>query len=184
VTGREPREVREAREVLERTPALLDAWLVGLSPEWLAADEGDGTYHPIDVVAHLVDGEEVDWIPRIEILLEHGEAVPFTPFDREGFRAKYAGATLETLVPRFSTLRRENLERLGELRLAPADLARTGTHPAFGRVTLAQLLAAWVAHDLTHVAQIARVMAKRYANAVGPWRAYLRVLGDRVGAPR
>jgi hypothetical protein len=176
---REPHEVREARELLERTPALLDTWLIGLSPEWLAADEGEGTYDPVDVVAHLIHGEEVDWIPRMEILLEHGEAKPFTPFDREGFHVKYAGATLETLIPRFSTLRRESLERLAEFRLAPADLARTGTHPAFGRVTLAQLLATWVAHDLTHVAQIARVMAKRYGEAVGPWRAYLGVLADR-----
>jgi hypothetical protein len=177
---REPHEVREAREVLARTPALLDLWLIGLSPGWLAADEGEGTYDPVDVVAHLVHGEETDWIPRMEHLLEHGEARPFTPFDRDGFRARYAGVALETLVPRFSTLRRESLEKLEELRLAPRDLARTGLHPELGRVTLAQLLATWVAHDLTHVAQIARVMAKRYTGAVGPWRAYLGVLGDRT----
>lgn len=177
---REPHEVREARELLARTPALLDLWLIGLSPEWLAADEGEGTYDPVDVVAHLVHGEETDWIPRIEIILEHGEKLPFTTFDREGFRAKYASATLETLIPRFSTVRRESLERLAELRLEPRDLARTGMHPTLGRVTLEQLIAAWVTHDLTHIAQISRVMAKHNAIAVGPWKSYLGVLGDRV----
>ena len=177
---REPHEVREARELLSRTPALLDQWLIGLSPGWLAADEGEGTFDPVDVVAHLVHAEEADWIPRMEIILEHGEARPFEPFDRGAFRTRFAGATLETLIPRFSTLRRESLERLGEFRLEPRDLTRTGMHPELGRVTLAQLLATWVTHDLTHVAQIARVMAKRNAEAVGPWRAYLGVLGDRA----
>lgn len=175
-----PAEVREAREMLSRTPMLLDLWLIGLPEGWLAADEGPGTWNPVVVVAHLVDGEEKNWIPRIETILEHGERVPFTPFDREGFR-RYAGQPLERLIPRFSTLRRENLDRLLELDLEPADLERTGTHPEFGRVTLRQLLATWVAHDLTHLAQIARVMAKRYGETVGPWRAYLGVLGDRGG---
>ena len=177
---RELREVREARELLSRTPSLLDLWLIGLSPGWLSADEGEGTYDPVDVVAHLVHAEEADWIPRMEILLEHGEAKPFEPFDREGFRVRYTGAALETLIPRFSTLRRESLERLDEFRLEPPDLSRTGIHPDLGRVTLAQLLATWVAHDLTHLAQIARVMAKRNAEAVGPWCAHLGVLNDRM----
>jgi hypothetical protein len=171
--------VREARELLSRTPALLDHWLVGLSAGWLAADEGEGTYDPVDVVAHLVHAEETDWIPRLAIILEHGETRPFEPFDRDAFHERFAGAALETLIPRFSSARRESLDRLAELQLEPRDLARTGTHPALGRVTLGQLLATWVTHDLTHVAQIARVLAKRNAEAVGPWRTYLGVLGDR-----
>jgi hypothetical protein len=171
-------EVREARELLERTPRVLEAWLAGLSPGWLAADEGEGTFDPVDVVAHLVLGEETDWIPRVERILEHGEAVPFTPFDREGFRD--AGAPdLAASLARFAALRAASLERLASFRLRREDLVRTGMHPALGRVTLGQLLAAWVAHDLTHVAQVARVMAKRYATAVGPWHAYLGVLSDR-----
>ena len=173
-------EVSEAIEVLSRTPALLDTWLIGLSPGWLEADEGEGTYDPLDVVSHLIFGEETDWIPRLEIILEHGEARPFTPFDREGFAARYAGKPLELLIPRFSTLRRENLDKLVDLNLQPVDLNRTGMHPELGRVTLRQLLATWVTHDLTHVAQIARVMAKRYAETVGPWRAYIGVLNDQV----
>ena len=152
---------------------------MGLSAPWLAADEGEGTYDPVDVVAHLVHNEETDWMPRLEIVLVHGESQPFTPFDRDAFRTRFAGWPLERLVPRFSAARRENLDKLETLRLRPVDLNRTGMHPALGRVTVRQLLAGWVVHDLTHLAQIARVLAKRYRSAVGPWREYLGVLGDR-----
>ncbi len=177
---KETAEVREAVEVLARTPALLDTWLVGLSEPWLDTREGEGTYSPLDVVAHLVHNEETDWMTRLEIVLQHGEGQPFAPFDREGFRERFAGWPLERLLPRFSSARRENLDRLVELRLKPVDLNRTGMHPALGRVTVRQLLAGWVVHDLTHLAQVARVMAKRYTDAVGPWREYMGVLGDRT----
>jgi len=177
--GGSPAEVREAAEILARTPAILAAWLPGLSTPWLAADEGPGTFDPWDVVAHLADNEEVDWLPRLEIVLAHGESRAFAPYDREAFRTRFGGWPIDRLVARFGELRRANLARLHALALAPADLERTGMHPALGRVTLRQLLAGWAVHDLTHVAQIARVMAKRYATAVGPWRAYLGVLGDR-----
>jgi hypothetical protein len=174
-------EVREAHEVLARTPGVLDAWLRDLSEPWLAANEGEGTYDPREVVGHLITGEETDWIPRMRLILEHGESRAFTPFDREGFRAKYGDWPIGDLLDRFAALRRDNLAALLASDLTRADLARTGMHPALGRVTLEQLLATWVGHDLTHLAQIARVMAKRYGAAVGPWRAYLGVLGDRVG---
>lgn len=176
---RSPAEVLEAVEMLSRTPGLLEAWLPGLSGPWLGAREGEGTYSPADVVGHLLDNEETDWMPRVEIVLEHGESRPFTPWDREAFRNRFAGWPLDRMLARFSAVRRENLDKLVELRLGPADLERTGMHPALGRVTVRQLLAGWVVHDLTHVTQIARVMAKRYGDAVGPWRAYLGVLTDR-----
>lgn len=172
-------ELREARELLERTPALLDGWLRGLSDPWLSATEGEGTYSPRDVVAHLVDNEELDWVPRLRIVLEHGETRPFTPFDRDAFRARFAGRSVAQLLEAFASLRRGSLAALDAMDLTAADLERTGTHPTLGRVTVRQLLAAWVAHDLTHVAQVARVMAKRYAAATGPWRDYMRVLSDR-----
>lgn len=113
-------------------------------------------------------------------MLAHGESRPFTPYDREAFRGRFAGWPIDRLVARFGELRRGSLARLQALGLTPLDLERTGMHPALGRVTVRQLVAGWVVHDLTHVAQIARVMAKRYTDAVGPWRAYLGVLGDRV----
>ena len=172
-------EVREAIEILSGTPAVLERWLMGLSEPWLSAREGEDTYSPREVVAHLTDNEDVDWMPRLLLVLEHGESRPFTPFDRDGFRRRFEDWSLEQLLERFAVARQANLERLERLGLVEHDLERTGMHPALGRVTVRQLLAGWVVHDLTHVAQIARVMAKRYGDAVGPWRAYLGVLRDR-----
>jgi hypothetical protein len=166
----------EAVEVLRRTPATLRALLSGLGDEWLGADEGPDTFTPRDVIGHLIFGEETDWIPRLRIILESGESRSFTPFDRFGFKQKYGHLPIDALLDRFAELREDNLRQLEALRLAPERLDLCGTHPELGRVTLSQLLATWVAHDLTHVAQIARVMAKRYQEAVGPWRAYLRIL--------
>jgi hypothetical protein len=173
-------EIREAHEVLARTPALLNGWLRGLSEPWLSATEGEGTYSPRDVIAHLVDNEEVDWIPRLRIILEHGEAKAFEPFDRDAFRVKFAALSVDALLDAFTAHRKVSLATLLALELSRDDLARTGTHPALGRVTAGQLIATWVTHDLTHVAQIARVMAKRYGAAVGPWHAYIGVLSDRA----
>jgi hypothetical protein len=166
----------EAIEVLGRTPAALRALLAGLSEPWLEADEGPDTFNPREVLGHLLYGEETDWIPRLHIILEQGESRPFTPFDRFGFRTKYGGMGVEELLNRFAEMRETNLRQLRACNLTPALLDRRGTHPDFGAVTLSQLLATWVAHDLTHLTQIARVMAKRYETAVGPWRAYLRLL--------
>jgi DinB superfamily len=173
-------EVTEAAEILERTPVLLDAWLLGLSEPWLSAREGEGTWSALEVVAHLAHNEETDWMPRLERLLQFGEEQPFEPYEREGFRTRFPEWPLERLLPRFSAARRENLDRLLELGLRPVDLNRTGMHPALGRVTVRQLLAGWVVHDLTHLAQVARVLAKRYGETVGPWRDYMGVLGDRT----
>ena len=170
------RRVAEVIEILERTPETLRAMLAGLGPQWLEADEGPETYSPLDVLGHLIFGEETDWLPRARLILESGERVPFTPFDRLGFVAKYRGRPVAELLDRFAALRRENLEALRALNLSAADLERAGTHPVFGRVTLDQLLAAWAVHDLTHLAQIVRVMAKRYGVAVGPWREFMGVL--------
>ena len=166
----------DAVAVLERTPLALRGMLEGLPDAWLLASEGPDTFSPRDVIGHLIHGEETDWIPRMRIILEHGEAVPFTPFDRFAFRTASAGHSTSALLERFGALRRESLRALGALRLDAAALARTGTHPGLGRVTLGQLLAAWVVHDLGHVKQVARTMASQYREAVGPWREYLTIL--------
>ena len=167
-------DVDEARVLLSRTPAVLRAWLEDLPDAWLRADEGPGTYSPFDVLGHLLSGEETDWVPRMERLLAHGEERPFEPFDRDAFRERYAALDLGGRLDAFDAARADSLARLGALDLSDLDLA--GTHPAFGRVTLGQLLATWVAHDQVHLAQVARVLARRYADAVGPWRAYLPLL--------
>jgi len=168
----------QALEVLERTPRVIDALLSGLSSDWLTANEGPETFSARDVLGHLIHGEETDWIPRARIILEQGEARPFDPFDRFAFRARGA-APLPELVATFQRLREENLKTLRALDLQPAQLALRGTHPALGPVTLEQLLASWVVHDLGHLAQIERVMCKRYREDVGPWREFLPILDRR-----
>lgn len=170
--------IDEAVALLERTPPILRAWLTGLPEPWIRAREGPGTWNAFDVVGHLIHGERTDWIPRMEHILTKGESEPFPPFDREAMFAASEGKSLGELLDTFASARADNLSRLRAKRLTEADLDRRGRHPEFGPVTLRQHLATWVAHDLTHLAQIARVMAKRYGADVGPWKAYLSVLGD------
>lgn len=171
-------ELREARAILERTPAVLEAWLSGLDPVWSEVDEGPGSFSPSDVVAHLIDGEHVDWIPRLQQIQHDGDARPFEPFDRTAFRERFEDMDLAGRLAAFREARTENLAKLDSLALTEADLERRGLHPELGPVTARQLISTWVAHDLTHLAQIARAMGGRYREAVGPWRAYLPLLGE------
>lgn len=173
----------DAAAVLERTPGLLRGLLAGLSDRLLAADEGPETWSPFVIVGHLIQGERTDWIPRARIILEQGEIRPFDPFDRFAQLEADRGRRLDELLDEFERLRRDNLEILAGLRLTPGDLEKTGMHPELGRVTLGELVATWAVHDLGHVAQISRVMAKTWAGAVGPWSQYLPVLHDRRSGP-
>jgi hypothetical protein len=169
--------LEEAAPVLERTPAVLRSLLAGLPEPWIATSEGPDTWSPFDVVGHLIHGERTDWIPRAEHILAHGESVPFAPFDRFAMFEASHGRTLGELLDTFAELRAASVRRLREIAPGPELLARRGRHPELGAVTLGQHLATWVAHDLSHIGQIARVMARRYGSAVGPWRAYLPLLG-------
>jgi hypothetical protein len=162
--------------VLERTPRSLRALLSGLAPAWLDGTEGPDTWSPYVIMGHLLHGERTDWIPRAEIILTHGRARTFTPFDRFAQFRESKGKSLAQLLDEFESVRAENLRTLTGWHLTDAQLDLQGEHPDLGTVTLRQLLATWVAHDLGHVAQTARVMAKQYREAVGPWRAYLPVL--------
>lgn len=169
----------DAMAILERTPHSLGALLTGLPERWIQATEGEGTWSPYDVIGHLVHGERTDWIPRAQQILA-GDQRPFAPFDRTAQFTESQGQSLADLLATFAELRRANLATLQGMNLTTADLDRTGQHPAFGRVTLGELLATWAVHDLDHVGQIARTMAKRYRDAVGPWSAYLSILRDRA----
>lgn len=162
--------------VLRRTPAVLRGLLLDLPDSWIAATEGPGTWSPFDVIGHLIHGERTDWMPRVEHMLKHGDAVAFPAFDREAMFAASRGLSLAQLLDTFARLRAQSLDRLAAQNLAEADLSRRGRHPELGEVTLGQHLATWVAHDLGHVGQVVRVMARQYADAVGPWRAYLSIL--------
>jgi hypothetical protein len=171
----------EAIAILSGTPATLNALLRGQPEIWVRSnegrtDEGKDTWSPFDIVGHLIAGERTDWMPRVCIILEHGESRAFVPFDRFAQEKESPGKTLEQLLDEFARLRRENLAALKALNLQPQDLARRGMHPELGVVTLSQLLATWVVHDLTHLHHLSRVMAHQYREAVGPWSAYLGVL--------
>jgi DinB superfamily len=171
-------DLGEGIAVLERTPAVLRAMLHDLPEAWVIATEGGGTWSPFDIVGHLIDGELTDWIPRARIILEHGATRAFDPYDRFHHLSLAKVQTLAHRLDRFAELRAANLATLRSLHLTASDLAKRGTHPELGAVTLAQLLATWVAHDLDHLVQISRTMAKQYRDAAGPWIAYLRVLRD------
>jgi hypothetical protein len=155
--------------------------LRGLPAGWTDANEGGETWSAFDVLGHLIHGEQTDWMPRARLILEHGDSRAFEPFDRHAQRGASAGKTVPDLLDEFARLRGANVADLKALGLRREDLDRPGRHPALGAVTLGQLLATWVAHDLDHVMQIARVLARQYADAVGPWRAYLRVISGVQG---
>ncbi len=165
-------------DVLRRTPSALTALLHGIDDAWARANEGPDTFSPFDVVGHLIDGEETDWIPRA-LLIRARDDAPFAPYDRFRHRERNVGRTLDSLLEEFARLRATNLELLHSWNLSDAELDLRGLHPTFGAVTLRQLLATWTAHDLGHIAQVARVMAKHYRDEVGPWKEFLPVLADR-----
>jgi len=171
----------EISAVLARTPATLNALLRGLPDRWVLSNEGRGnegkdTWSAFDIVGHLIVGERTDWMPRVRIILESGEARAFDPFDRFAQSRESQGKSLEQLLDEFASLRAENLAALRALNLRAEDFNRRGRHPALGVVTLSELLATWAVHDLTHLHQLSRVMAHQYRDAVGPWSAYLGVL--------
>lgn len=166
----------EGIAVLERTPRILNTWLKDLPPAWIAVNEGPNTWNAYDIVGHLINGELTDWIPRMKIILSDNPNKNFEPFDRFAQERNSQGKTLDQLLEQFESLRRSNLVYLYDCRLNATDLQKTGVHPTFGTVTLSQLLATWVAHDLNHLAQLARVMANRYRTDVGPWKEFLGVM--------
>lgn len=170
-------EIQHAVEVLERTPPTLNSLLRDLSEPWLVQNEEPETWSPYDIVGHLIHAENSDWIPRAKMILEHGEERAFEPFDRFAMFEKFKDKSIDELLDTFAHMRAESLRELRLMNLTSALLEKRGRHPEFGVVTLSQLLATWVVHDLGHLAQVTRVMAKQYRDAVGPWTAYLPVLG-------
>jgi hypothetical protein len=170
-------QLEQAKEILGRTPSTLNALLRPLSKAWIDGNEGLDTWSPYDVVGHLIHGDETDWIPRAKIILERGEQRAFEPFDRFAMFEKSKEKSLAELLDEFEHARAESLHELDLMHLTPSLLEKRGRHPELGVVTLKQLLATWVVHDLGHVSQVVRVMAKQYGDAVGPWKAYLSILG-------
>lgn len=166
----------DAISVLTRTPSVLREMLQGLPSEWIKGNEGENTWSPYDVLGHLIHGERTDWIVRAKTILKEGEEKAFKPFDRFAQFTESQGKSLEELLDIFESLRQENIQILKEMKLNQQDLTKTGTHPELGKVQLKELLATWVAHDLDHIVQISRTMAKQYKEEVGPWCKYLSVM--------
>ena len=163
-------------EILERTPAVLQSLLAGLSDDWIMTNEGPETFSPYDVVGHLIHGEKTDWTTRMKMILEFGNTKTFIPWNREAMYEESKGKNLQQLLDEFTVLRKENMILFKSLNLTEVDFDRKGMHPVLGEVTLRNLLATWVAHDLTHIAQITRVMAKQYKTEMGPWSDFFRIL--------
>jgi DinB superfamily len=163
-------------EILERTPKVIEDMLNGVSEDWVVKNEGPDTWSPYDIVGHLIHGEKTDWIARVEIILSDKPNKKFQTFDRFAQFRESEGKTLQMLIDEFKTLRKKNIIKLRLKEIDSVDLTMKGIHPAFGKVTLKQLLSTWVVHDLNHIAQIARVMSKQYKTEVGPWIDYLPIL--------
>ena len=167
---------QQAVDILQRIPAVLNSLLRNLPDNWVMNNEGPDTFSPYDVVGHLIHGERTDWVVRAKLILEHGTAKPFATYDRFAQYEESKGKTLEQLLDEFETVRAENIHWLKTLALTEQDLERKGMHPVLGEVTLRNLLSTWVVHDLTHIAQVTRVMAKQYKEEMGPWPEFFRIL--------
>ncbi len=169
-------EIERAIEILERTPVVFETLLQGISEDWTKNNEGESTWSPYDIVGHLIHGEKTDWIPRARIILSNEEDKTFIPFDRFAQMEGGTKKSIAELLEEFKQMRSENIKALKLLKIDNTKLSEKGTHPELGQVNLKELLSAWVVHDLGHIAQVSRVMAKQYKGEVGPWEAYLGIL--------
>lgn len=169
-------ELHKSLEILERTPTVLKNLLLGLSDDWLMNNEGEGSWSPYDVIGHLIHGEKTDWLTRAKIIMSNASDKTFESFDRFAQMEKASSKSLAELLDEFEQLRAKNLQQLKAIHINEENLSKTGTHPDLGKVNLRELLSTWTVHDLGHIAQISRVMAKQYKSEVGPWKAYLGIL--------
>jgi hypothetical protein len=169
-------ETNKSIQILEKTPSVLQALLENIDEDWVMNNEGPETFSPYDVVGHLIHGEKTDWVPRAKIILDHGLSKPFEPYDRFAQYEESKGKTIAQLLEEFELLRKQNIQWLQSLNLTNEDFEKKGTHPSLGEVSLKNLLSTWVVHDLTHIAQITRVMAKQYKEEMGPWPQFFRIL--------
>ncbi len=169
-------EINKSIEILSRTPSVLESLLNGISEEWLKNNEGRNTWSPYDIVGHLIHGEKTDWMPRAKVILSNSGHKTFEPFDRFAQMKKDQERPVEELLKEFKKIRAENLEELRSLQIDEARLLEKGIHPELGEANLKELLSTWVVHDLGHISQITRVMAKQYRSEVGPWIEYLGIL--------
>lgn len=169
-------ELERAVEILGRTPAVLRAWLGGLADFWARSNYGEATFSPFDVVGHLIEAEQTNWMTRLRVMMEHGDTKPFPAFERYAMYESSVGRSMDDLLESFAALRAKSLDALRVHDLTPEKLDLRGKHPDLGEVRVWHLIAAWVVHDLGHLHQVAKAMAFQYRDEVGPWREYLTIL--------
>lgn len=169
-------ELRKSIEIIKRTPHVLNTLLQGISDDWIYNNEGENTWCVFDVVGHLIICEKTDFIPRTKLIISDSDNKMIVPIDKNAQIEYSKGKVITDLLEEFEQLRNENIQILFDLQLTENDLNKTGLHPKIGMLTLAELLATWVVHDLNHLSQISRVMAKQYKNEVGPFIEYLSIL--------
>ncbi len=172
-------KLNQSIQILQRTPAVLQTLLSGLADDWINKNEGGDTWSAFDIVGHLLYGEKTDWMVRMEIILESGTSETFIPFDRFAQFNESKGKSMDNLLNAFTSARKQNIEKLSSAKLTEKLLDKKGVHPAFGEVTLRQLIATWTVHDLAHLSQITRVMAKQYKEETGPWLQYINLLKEK-----
>jgi DinB superfamily len=168
--------IQKSIQILERTSTVLSSLLAGLHEEWIVNNEGPETFSPYDIIGHLLHGEKTDWTERAKMILEFGNTKTFVKWDRFAQYEESKGKSLQQLLNEFAAIRKANIIWFKALNLTETDLDKKGVHPVLGEVTLRHLLATWVVHDLTHIAQITRVMAKQYKEEMGPWPEFFRIL--------
>ena len=168
--------INKALEILKQTPKTLSTFLSNLSDEWIYCNEGGETWSAYDIIGHLIHGEKTDWTSRLKLMYYEGEIQTFTPFDRFAQFENSKGKTLKQLLEEFTELRKRNIDFVLSLNITKLDFDKKAIHPDLGEVSLKQLLATWTVHDLGHIAQISRIMAKQYKHEVGPWKKYLSIL--------
>lgn len=168
--------LEDAISILEATPSVLRALLANLSDNWLEFQEDPEAWNPQTVLVHYIHNELENWIPRVRVIFSDTQDRRFPPFQQMPELRAYEDEDIKQLLAKFADLRQKNLSELRNLNLGSIDFSREAEHPVLGRVNLHQLLATWVVHDLNHQHQIVKSMAKRYREAVGPWRSFLPIL--------
>lgn len=164
-------------QILEKTPLVLEIQLKNLHLDWINAKEGENTWSPKDIVGHFIVGEETDWIPRAKLILESENEPPlFTSFDMKAHEKEITENSIDGLLDKFKNLRKNNVQLLKEFKLQKEDYLKQGVHPVLGLITLNELLATWVVHDLGHLSQVNRILAKEYKEEIGPWKAYFKIV--------
>ncbi|HEY1047140.1 MAG TPA: DinB family protein [Bacteroidia bacterium] len=168
-------DLNQSLKQLGNNPSVFRSLLSPIKEEWLNVNEGEGTWTIKEVLAHLIVCEKTNWLPRIKLILSETQKT-FEPMDMSIHLEIAAENTIEELLQEFETLRASNISELASYNLSDTDLHKTGMHPKLGQVRLSEVISTWTTHDLSHLSQILRILAKQNQQHVGGFETYLRIL--------